>query len=396
MGWRGRGSLRPASERRTKKNSPKKRKGPSTRRRGGGGSRPEREKRRFEEPCEDQCYSVSLCRRHCCCSFCGVSRWRGGEGRGRERGKERSRREREREKKRSTITKKKMSNFRGLVASQKTEGKEPFRDRKEPVLSLPAAANSRPLSGQNPLLVSTFVDLFPPSDATEPPKELRRLPCSARQFNSSALFSSSRYRKNRMQRRSTFQIAALACLCCLIFSAEAAAAGRALLKENKFNIDEMFYGPADASIVAAEVSPATAGPPTAAAAATTATSQVLPPSSSSAPAPAAPAAAAAAVVVVVASPPDPAAESESPFVAPADASAARARAPAPVAASGRRLSEQHPEAAAAAAAPAPAGGDERQPLASAAAARLPSGYIAPSPGDSVASIERGLRKQQGS
>ena len=289
-----------------------------------------------------------------------------------------------------------MSNFRGLVASQKTEGKEPFRDRKEPVLSLPAAANSRPLSGRNPLLVSTFVDLFPPSDATEPPKELRRLPCSARQFNSSALFSSSRYRKNRMQRRSTFQIAALACLCCLIFSAEAAAAGRALLKENKFNIDEMFYGPADASIVAAEVSPATAGPPTAAAAATTATSQVLPPSSSSAPAPAAPAAAAAAVVVVVASPPDPAAESESPFVAPADASAARARAPAPAAASGRRLSEQHPKAAAAAAAPAPAGGGERQPLASAAAARLPSGYIAPSPGDSVASIERGLRKQQGS
>ena len=159
-GWRGRGSLRPASERRTKKNSPKKRKGPSTRRRGGGGSRPEREKRRFEEPCEDVIPSLSVGGTAAAPS---VEFPDGGAAKGEvESAERRGRGEREREKKRSTITKKKMSNFRGLVASQKTEGKEPFRDRKEPVLSLPAAANSRPLSGRNPLLVSTFVDLFPP------------------------------------------------------------------------------------------------------------------------------------------------------------------------------------------------------------------------------------------
>ena len=203
-----------------------------------------------------------------------------------------------------------------------------------------------------------------------------------------------------MPRSSTFLIAVFACFCCLSFSAEGVTgARRALLRDKKFNVDEIFYGPADASIVASEMSPSSPSSPAA-----PATAPSPPPTAAAAKnssKAASPAPAPVAAVDVVASPGDPAGkESASPFVAPADAAMASEPAPAPSAASsssasGRRLAEFAAAAEAEAAALAPAAAassSDQQPL----AARLPPGFIAPSPGDSVASIEKGLRKQQGS
>lgn len=276
--------------------------------------------------------------------------------------------------------------FESLSPEKKIKTEEKFQP-KEPIRSLPAAANSLLLIGQN---TASHLDLclLYPAGATKLPKGHRRLRNSAKAnrfiFHSFFFF----FFLDIEMPRSTFLIAILlAGLCCLAFDAEAAT-GRALLKEKKFNMEELFYGPADASVVAAGAS---AGAPLAPAPATAPPTTSASASTAAAPAPVA--------VVVVVSPDSAEKESaSSPFVAPADVSTATEPAPAPAAAaasssaSGRRLSEQ-PEAAAALARAA----STSEPLASSssASARLPPGFIAPSPGDSVANIERGLRKQQG-
>ena len=89
-------------------------------------------------------------------------RERGGKGRGRERGKKRSRggRKREREKTRSTKSKKnEKPRPRRPRRQKKLDGKNLSSGRKESQsLSLPAAANSRPLSGRNP---ASHLDVCP-------------------------------------------------------------------------------------------------------------------------------------------------------------------------------------------------------------------------------------------